>query len=61
MEAGMIEVGIPVVGWPSSRKGGGYEVDTPDLLTEEGGFFLLEDGGKILLEKTEIVRTNKNK
>ena len=33
-------------------KGKGFPTDlTPDLLTEQGGFFRLENGEKILLEK----------
>lgn len=54
--------GVPWCGWPGGRKGnGGVEVTTNDLLGEEGGFLLLESGGKMLLEETILTRTIKQK
>ena len=49
----ILSVGIPVIGYPMKSKGnGGGGVTSPAILTERGGFFLQENGGRMLLEES---------
>lgn len=49
--AGITAATLPAAGWPGKAKAG-YETISNAILTENGGFMLAEDGGRILTEQT---------